>query len=521
MRNALLAIFFISVTTIIFAQTKNSDFYLNKYKQVKSLNANFDSAEKQIIAYTDSLAVSYNNKSIVDIAYYNLVLSELHSNLGTYNKAIEYSKDALKEYKILKDTIFLIYTYSNIGVIYGSIEEYEIAEIYFQHIDTIHKTFNNENLKYHNYINLGIVNIEKNPDLTLEYFYKAKEYFTLHTEKSPTLVGLLNNIALVYKRTGKYTKAIKLFKENLNTIDSSHVYYSSLTSNIAATYLLANNLDSALCYVYPALYNPTSVQYLNNYVNYYRILTKAYIKKNEVDSASKYFELFIEFKDSIALENEAKFKSKLNVVYETDKLIENINIQKVKIDKYKQQLIFSIIIAIMIAAVLILFFFQYRKLRFLYRNIVKESVQSIKYEEENVALLNKLNIIENNSEEKPQTDLNIENSEDIFDNIKLLVCEQKLFTNKDFDLNMLSEKLDTNRTYISNIINSKTGDSFVTFINLYRVKEAKKLLIDEQNKILTLDAIGSKAGFSSTSTFNRVFKAETGVTPSFYAKNKL
>ena len=63
-------------------------------------------------------------------------------------------------------------------------------------------------------------------------------------------------------------------------------------------------------------------------------------------------------------------------------------------------------------------------------------------------------------------------------------------------------------------------DSFVKFINIYRVKEAKKLLIDNNNKILTLDAIGKLTGFNSPSTFNRVFKMETGVTPSFYIKNK-
>jgi len=101
-----------------------------------------------------------------------------------------------------------------------------------------------------------------------------------------------------------------------------------------------------------------------------------------------------------------------------------------------------------------------------------------------------------------------------------LFVKDKLYTDEDFSINKVAEVLDTNRTYISNIINSKTGDSFVKLLNTFRIKQVKKMLIDDKNKFLTLDAISRDAGFKSTSTFNRVFKAETGVTPSFYVKNK-
>ena len=46
------------------------------------------------------------------------------------------------------------------------------------------------------------------------------------------------------------------------------------------------------------------------------------------------------------------------------------------------------------------------------------------------------------------------------------------------------------------------------------------MLVDEANTNLTLNAIGKMAGFKSDATFYRVFKSETGVTPSFFIKNK-
>ncbi len=46
------------------------------------------------------------------------------------------------------------------------------------------------------------------------------------------------------------------------------------------------------------------------------------------------------------------------------------------------------------------------------------------------------------------------------------------------------------------------------------------MLIDENYNNLTLTAIGKMAGFKSSATFYRVFKQKTGVTPSFFMKNK-
>ena len=60
--------------------------------------------------------------------------------------------------------------------------------------------------------------------------------------------------------------------------------------------------------------------------------------------------------------------------------------------------------------------------------------------------------------------------------------------------------------------------SFYDFVNEYRVKEASKRLLDPAYREYTILAIALDAGFHSKTSFNRMFKKVTGLTPSQYIK---
>jgi two-component system response regulator YesN len=55
----------------------------------------------------------------------------------------------------------------------------------------------------------------------------------------------------------------------------------------------------------------------------------------------------------------------------------------------------------------------------------------------------------------------------------------------------------------------------ITYLNRYRIKEAKRLLATTQRPITE---IGFEVGFSSGGYFTRVFKQETGMAPSEYRR---
>jgi AraC-like DNA-binding protein len=96
--------------------------------------------------------------------------------------------------------------------------------------------------------------------------------------------------------------------------------------------------------------------------------------------------------------------------------------------------------------------------------------------------------------------------------LKLFEKEQ-VFKNPDLKITDVAIKLYTNRTYISTLINTEYSCSFSTFVNQYRVEEAKKELQNEENDNFSLEHVSFLAGFGSLHSFIRVFKEITGTTP--------
>lgn len=94
----------------------------------------------------------------------------------------------------------------------------------------------------------------------------------------------------------------------------------------------------------------------------------------------------------------------------------------------------------------------------------------------------------------------------------------KLFTDSQLNLAKLALDLGISMNDLSYLINEGYGINFFNLINSYRIEEAKRLLISNKYKHLTLLGIAYEVGFTSKSTFNAAFKKYTQQTPSEYIK---
>lgn len=126
------------------------------------------------------------------------------------------------------------------------------------------------------------------------------------------------------------------------------------------------------------------------------------------------------------------------------------------------------------------------------------------------------------SEEKRETEkysrsgLKDDQADEYLRSLITFMEEKKPFLERDLTIHDLSSLTDIPRHYITQVLNEKYGRNFFTFINEYRVKEVIKMFSDPKFNHYTILAIAFDAGFNSKTTFNSIFKSQTGQTPSDY-----
>jgi AraC-like DNA-binding protein len=111
-----------------------------------------------------------------------------------------------------------------------------------------------------------------------------------------------------------------------------------------------------------------------------------------------------------------------------------------------------------------------------------------------------------------------EEAKSIYSNLSNIVKNEKLFLDKNFNLQKLTQICKCKSTVVSDVLNNHNNQNFYAFINEFRVNEVCKMLKSDENSHLTLDGLGELCGFKSKSTFYQSFKEVTGKTPMQYKK---
>lgn len=102
----------------------------------------------------------------------------------------------------------------------------------------------------------------------------------------------------------------------------------------------------------------------------------------------------------------------------------------------------------------------------------------------------------------------------IVDQLDEIMQSEKLYLNGDLKLADVSKRLNLSTHNLSQAINSKKGQKFNDYVNEFRIREAKKLMLSPDNQHLKLLAIALESGFNNKTSFLNAFRKQTGMTPS-------
>ena len=116
---------------------------------------------------------------------------------------------------------------------------------------------------------------------------------------------------------------------------------------------------------------------------------------------------------------------------------------------------------------------------------------------------------------RPKQILTSSKDKDIAEKITHMLENDKCYNDVGFNRTKLADELRLTEQHVSKIINGYFGKSFTDLVNNYRLDDAKELLLRTKDPITD---IAFNVGFNSITSFNRVFKNNTGVSPRDFRK---
>jgi len=131
---------------------------------------------------------------------------------------------------------------------------------------------------------------------------------------------------------------------------------------------------------------------------------------------------------------------------------------------------------------------------------VQEAAQSIKYA----------------SSPLPDTEKTL-----ILAKLQQYMLTQKPYLEPELTLDKLAAQTAVKPKILSQVINELLQQNFFEFINSYRLQEAKRLLTNPADKKITVLEVMYEVGFNSKSSFNTLFKKDTGLTPSDFKRQNM
>lgn len=479
--------------------------------------------------YPQAFDFYFKGLQIAEDCGFEKIISRFYKNIGNiysvfndHNFAIEYYQKGLESARRNKDVDMEIKLLINLIGICTTIDRMKDVEKYYGEL--MHYADRDTLIEYFGYMsNALLLQYHQKNDQAAVFFQKAADYARRTCLQPRYIASAYLEKANLYEKIGLTDSALYYYKLNFDYSQENHLLYLQI-QNVKA-------------------------------------LSRIYEKKGDWQQVEYCRSEYIDLTDSVL--NIAEFNKMKNaqITYEMNKNYKKIasltSEKELQHNQIRQQRILLVVICICLFVFVLLLLFVNRqklKLQLAYKDLFHRNSEILQSEEDNRRLrcwyedrLREMELkckaletnvsLENTAEdisvadqcntENESTGSRIYSSNKLSDELKNNILQRIVhimedteeFCDYDFSLERLAGLVGSNSRYVSQIINETYNKNFRTFINEYRVKEARKRLMDTASYgNLTIKAIGESVGYKSQASFIDSFRKITGITPSIYQK---
>ncbi|MCY0969705.1 helix-turn-helix domain-containing protein [Chryseobacterium wangxinyae] len=477
-------------------------------------------------AITTFLEINKNAESInykKGILESTMVLMAKYFDVGNFKKVIELSDKAEKLAAEAEDNIHLSNTYRLKASALTELGFNEQSIIDFKKSLDIAGKIESENDKH--YLNALIysgigtyyAHIDAPIDTIFLYEKKSMESTMKIQENKDFINKKYHNLALSYMNLGMMsvhinkTKDAEMYLSKSLEICRNNKY--SMNKNLEITilnefawfYYDQKMYKEATVYAAQAeaLEKGMSTPYIRRDI--YEVYFKSFVELGDKKDSQKYMNLYTKLNDSLVNTEKKTINTPVKQIVNEQGKIHNEDIKK----------IIFIVCAMIIALLLAGWFFWKRNQNLLHKKY-KAIIDTIESTNKTPQIAKIIPI-----ESTP--DKNIGITDDTVNAILLKLNKfekSQKFIRKDLTLTSIANELNTNTRYLSEIIKQHKGKNFNNYLNSLRIEYiTNKLYENAVYREYKISYLAEESGFSSRVVFAKIFKQETGVTPSYFIES--
>jgi AraC-like DNA-binding protein len=434
-------------------------------KCLNNLGVNYEligKLDEALIAYQKSLKIAERRKDSFGIAQTWINIAMLKSKVGDYKNAMRLNKKAQAYFLNINDT-------SNLGL---------------------------------TYLNAAFFNNQFDKEKAIEELSKSKVLFE-SIRDTLNIIKIYSNLIGNYIDLKRYTEAEYYFiqAKNLSSRFETYGFKAHVLNNGIELYIKKKNLAAAKALLKETESNLLKYPNPEQYTQLLALKVKLNAYEGNLPAFEKSLKKYAKENAIVMRNNFTSDYEQWSIIYEKDKLTNSLKkLAKANKNKNKTIILFTILIIIFIIILVIGIIF-YLKLRDSYKKI---------FQLNNMVPDKALQDVIIGDEDSNEQKLYL-----LFTEIQQLMEEEKFYLKPGITISDVSTALGTNDKYISLSVNKYARMNFNHYINTLRVQEAKKLLL-EPNRNNSIQDIAMVCGFGNASSFIRVFKQITGLTPAYY-----
>lgn len=469
--------------------------------------------------------------------------ANVYEDLGEYEKAVADYLNAERIYARNGHRENSAIVLNNIALIQYSLKKYASAVGYYRKGITIAEQDSLVGVLLLLYPNIGVAYEEMDSlDAALLWHGKGNDLAVKTGDRRVQAVSLLNT-GNVFRRMGKHDKAIDNFRRSMILCRELGIDYGIGLNNISLgkSYGATGKYAEAVASLRDAESFFGSVGLPEELMNTYDAFSGVYQSMGAWKQAFDYKEKFQAIKDSLFNEKQLKEIARLQTAYETEKKEAEIAIQAEQLKRNETEMLVLYVsggfLVILLAGTFLYYRLRMKNLRALFRSsqeLSKKSFvppigdfsdfpgdesdpSSLPSDDETTPQPNRLQDTGNETEIVQKPTQARDPLSGVFGRVVSLMEQERLYLNPDLTIAQVTEKAHSNEKYVSGAVKKGAGMNFNSFVNSYRIAEAKRLL-SESAYSLSIEQISSKCGFNSRTTFFSAFQKSTGMTPVQYRK---